>query len=545
MSGRSLDARWFIGDRRARRKHDLRDIVGAQAPDGHALSGSKDLLVAVLPALLAMATFANTLWNGLVYDDRWTSQRLQTLLHEPVGNVLVAGRGLTYAVHLMDAALWGPWQVGFHLTNILLHSFASALAAIVGLAVTRSRRAALLCGLLFAVHPVHVETVALFSYRKDLLAMIFICLALLLWLGSHRSTARYVGALLCYGLALLSKEVTAVGLAGMFVLADLLLWRRESCRKSLRTALLRSTPVLVLTVAAIVVVAWNGHGRAMRDIRFESNDRIRTYGQVLATSLGSVPDAGLLLALPVTLSADYPIRPQPGLFAPRVILGAALLTACGLFSLTRIRRAPAASFAAAWMLVMYLPSSNVVPLTHFFVQERYLYVPSFGACLLAGIALASSETRAGRSRHGRARLVRPLLALLLVAAGSVRSIIRNRDWRDAYSLWSSSLAAGIETPRIHHGLATEYVRRGNPQLAVNHYRRAAELLPYTGSQLRLAKALLLAGRLDEAQRLCRWILGREPQNEEARWVSDVIAQEMKGAARPAIRSVDTQKNMEQ
>ena len=87
---------------------------------------------------------------------------------------LLPGRyGLTIASVHLDHLLWSGWVPGFHLTNVLLHAVATALVTAMALTLGAGRAAALWCGLLFAVHPVHVEAVASVENRKEILAAIF------------------------------------------------------------------------------------------------------------------------------------------------------------------------------------------------------------------------------------------------------------------------------------------------------------------------------------------------------------------------------------
>ncbi|HMB51965.1 MAG TPA: hypothetical protein VKU40_01525, partial [Thermoanaerobaculia bacterium] len=122
------------------------------------------------PALAAAAVYAATLGHGFVYDDVWKIQQVAPAAGSFDLSLLLRPRGLTHLVHQLDAALWGDRPFGFHLTNLLLHAVASALAALAARSLGAGRRAALLAGLLFALHPVHVEAVAQFTNRKDLLA---------------------------------------------------------------------------------------------------------------------------------------------------------------------------------------------------------------------------------------------------------------------------------------------------------------------------------------------------------------------------------------
>ena len=469
-----------------------------------------------LPALVAAAVFANTLGNDLVYDDTLVLERLSALSGASPCVFLGSGRGLTYAVHLLDESLWGSWAPGWHLTNLALHSLASALAAYAAFALTRSRRVALLCGLLFAVHPVHVEAVASAAYRKDILAMIFVSLALALWLGRGWRMLRYAGSILCLGLALLSKEVAVIGLVPMLFLADLLPGSGRSTHLTRRVwrAFLGFLPFLVLGVIATTRFAGDVAEHFTRESIYRTTEgQLSDYNEVLATAAGSVPDVARLLFMPLTLSADYPTQPYKRLADARPSAGVSLVVLWLAATLFLTRRHPVAAFAMAWTLVMYLPCSNIIPLTHFFLAERYLYVPSLGICLLLAIGLDGTLRVAAERAANRLRFGTHAVAALLIAAFGVRSVVRNMDWHDAYALWSSARSAGFETYRIHYNIGHALIEQGRFAEAIEPCRKALRFRANNADPHRdLGAALTQTGKIDEGIRELREALRINPHD---------------------------------
>lgn len=514
-----------------------------------------------LPALAAAAVFANILSNTFVYDDKGTLDRLPQFSGASLWFFLHSGRGLTYLVHLLDRWLWGSWEPGFHLTNIILHSLASSLAAYAAFVLIRSARAALLCGLLFAVHPVHVEVVAMFSYRKDILAMIFVLFALVWWLSTRRPVLCYLASFSCFGLGLLSKEVAAIGLIPMLFLADLLPGHQHPTRwpHRLRRGVWRILPIVVVGIIATTAFA----GDILNYFTPQSIDEVtggqlRTYDQVLATAAGSVSDLVRLLFIPLRLSADYCAPTLKSLRDPDAMLGVIILVFWIAAGALLLRPAPVAAFAVAWPLLLYLPCSNVLPLTKFFIAERYLYVPSFGVCLLIAYGVdrvIRPTTEPGRSWSRNAAVI---LAMVLLLAGGTRSFLRNRDWRDDHSIWLSSLRNGIDSARIRTNLGNALVRQCQYEEALQHFERAVRINPnhaglrsnlgvalagqgqYEGAlqhferalrinpsdpgiRRNVAKALIELGRLDEAAERCRKILQVHAANAGARSLLEEIS----------------------
>jgi Flp pilus assembly protein TadD len=164
----------------------------------------------------------------------------------------------------------------------------------------------------------------------------------------------------------------------------------------------------------------------------------------------------------------------------------------------------------AWVLVMYLPVSNLVPLTQFFVAERYLYVPSFGVCLLAGLALDALR----RARPAPLRAAAVGAAVVVVAAGALRSAARTRDWRDDLTLWSAAIAAIPDASSKTHGqlaLALSNARRGAE--SIPHFERALALGPeFPDLHNNLGLVLMRVGRMEQAARHFRRALELWPGN---------------------------------
>jgi tetratricopeptide (TPR) repeat protein len=523
--------------RRSRPRHE-RGRRGKPAstngnPARGATAGAAILLV---PALLAAAVFTNTLGNRFVYDDVWKMGQLQgpppsfwSLLQQP--------RGLTHMFHWLDRSLWGDWTPGFHLTNLLLHTLAAALAGLAAFAVTRSRRIALLTGLLFAVHPVHVEAVASFANRKDLLAMIFAASALILWRGERRPLLCYAGSWACYGLGLLSKEVAVAALPGMLFMADLLALPGNSVlwRERLRRALLRSLPIFLTGILAAGWIA----GRLPRYFTTEAihattEQRLSGYPSVLGNAAAAVLDQARLLAFPWRLAADYSARTEVTLAHPRALLGLALLVAWSVGAALLARRNPAASFGMIWTAVMALPCSNLVPLTPFFVAERYLYVPSFGFCLAAALLL-DWQRREAAERPLWVRTAAAVLPILLICLGGARVVARNRDWRDDRALWTSALQAGSDTWRVRLNLGNSFLSQGDRGEALRQFRLALRdrPLPISARETLVGNLILAGGNLAAFEE-CRDLLVVHPDSWSCHYLSAEV-QLSRGKRAPALR----------
>jgi tetratricopeptide (TPR) repeat protein len=457
------------------------------------------------PAVLAVAVHLGTLGNALVYDDPLAVEDAR----RPLASLLAGRYGLTLASIHLDHLLWPGWVPGFHLTNVLLHGVATAAVTAMARVLGASRTATLWCGLFFAVHPVHVEAVASIENRKEILAALFAVLCVLV----HRRGGRLAtaGAVAAFVLAMSAKDVAAVGLVVMLPLADWLLGTAAAGRGAARRR------VAAVAVAGMLMTAWYA-GPALRpgsDVE-RATTVFASRAQAMATSAAAVPALVRLLLVPDRLAADHPKNVRPGLADPQALAGLAVLGLWLAAAAALARRAPLGAVALAWPVVMYAPLANVlVTLTPYPVAERYLYVPSIGVCLGAGLALAAlaSVGSAGMRRAAAG------LGAALVLAGAARSAWQVSAWHDPLRLWNAALRAYPEgTTRIHAELGLALMTAGRSAEAIPHLEKALAIGPPEGAfYTNLGLSLWNAGRRAEAIEPFRRALALWPTHQMARF----------------------------
>jgi protein O-mannosyl-transferase len=472
-------------------------------PDPRAAWRRAASLVAGRPALVSAAVaalaFASTLPNQPVLDDGWA------VLDNPVvrsldvrrafgahygfaGGATLQGpyRPVATITWALQYALHGRAPLGYHLGNVLLHALATALVVllarrlIAAVAPAREGPGALAAGLLFALHPAHVEAVAPLVARTDLLAAGGSLAALLLALGP-RTPARLAGAFAALLAGMLSKE-TAASVPLLYALAAALLpgaagleARPGLGRPEARRALAAAAGVTAVLAAAVLAYLALRPGAASAPV--ES----RWFGTwpasvVWNTMTRAVAEYLRVLAVPAALSTDFgyaariPITVRFGAesAAATAIWGAVL--AAGLAA---ARRAPLFSLAVLWTFAALLPVLNVVPIG-VLMAERLLYLPSVAPCIWAGQLAAAAAERV----HGaRARRALSWAGALLLLALAGRTLARNADWRTPRSLWAAELRAAPRDPVVNNNLAVEYTRAGEPARALERLDVALEVAP--------------------------------------------------------------------
>lgn len=503
-------------------------------------------LILLFALVAALAVYAPTLGRGLVdYDDgymirdNWVVKTpslasAKTILFDldsPKRFVLspeyLPVRDFSI---MLDAALWGDWYPGFHITNVVLYLLAIALwfSVLVGFGIDRTVAAVAL--LLWALHPAHAESVAWLAERKGLLGVMFAGLAGFAYvrLRAQQSWRWFALALVATLFAVWSKAQAAFGVAalGGLELALPSPQRRQAWRSLGAMAVvgaLAFVPVMVLAARADVV-GLTSHAPGGRVSMVLG---VHGFYLELATML-------------VRNAVSYPVGTQgPSMF--QVILGAAfLLAACVAVWRVPWLRAPVAIWLIAWFPVSHL----ALPLQMIFVADRYLLVSSLGFCL--GVSLLVARMSSSRLRW--------VLVGALTLAAFLRTLDAQSTWRDPQTLWERAVASNPDDGEAWSAYAEAVARTGNSDAAL---RIADEGLTHVRHpRLLLRRALLLldrdpaagatamreaavAGDARAMSNLALLLLARNQLDEALRWARDGAARgPMYAPARRALGRVE-------
>jgi hypothetical protein len=441
-------------------------------------------------AVLAALVCANALANGLVWDDPIVLTR-QLLAFRSVGDLIFTPRNipqfspdyyrpLTTLTYLIDRALGGSSPFVFHLSVVLYHVAATYLVFRLGLVLFASSTmpllAAGLAAALFAVHPIHSESVAWGAGRSDVLAACFSLAAVIVYRGAAWSPLRRttVAAVLA-GAATLAKE-TAIAMFVILPASDWVLGRPVAARHASGRAERRRQ-------REPAPARWSG----VRDFA-PLGLALLTYLVLRRVALGSIwgpastvssATAAQLLAaagvyagklvLPVRQCAyisDLPSSPL-ALLATGALLAAAALTAV----LTWRGGERLTTFLLLWIGFTLVPSLAIVlKIPTAPVAERYLYLPSVGFCLLLGYGVA--RLLQGGSRAGRAVVIVAVTAIL--GSGVLATVSRNAVWHDNLSLWRDTAMKNSTDGLPVRGLAAAYLDIGDTAQAAEYFHLALQ-----------------------------------------------------------------------
>jgi tetratricopeptide (TPR) repeat protein len=437
--------------------------------------------VALALAAIALALYARVLTNGFVYDDSdyvVKNPHLRKSLADALAWAFTSfysanWHPLTWVSHILDVRLFGldPW--GHHLVNVLFHATnAVLLFQALRLMTGFLWRSAFVAGL-FAVHPLHVESVAWVAERKDVLSCCCFLLTLLAYVFYVRrpSRRRYLTTLGLFVLGLLAKPML-VTVPFVLLLVD---WwplarhqsrgtaGREPWQRRWLPLLLEKTPFLAFSLVsiAVTVAAQRASGSIM--------------ALPLATKLGNVPVAyvrylGKTL-WPAGLACYYPL-PASGTAAGTTAAAALLVVSLTAAALLCARRLPWFGFGWFWFLGTLVPVIGLVQVGMQSMADRYTYIPLVGAFIVASWGAAALLR--GRPLHT------PLLAgagaLTLVALGAVTVGILPH-WKSNTTLATRALATTTDNWWGHSTLGSELHLAGRDEEALPHYREALALLP--------------------------------------------------------------------
>ena len=454
---------------------------------------------------LTLAAYLPIFRGGFIWDDDSYVTRNETLqsfdgLVEIWSNPKASPQyyPLVFTTFWIENQIWGLKAPGYHIVNVVLHAVSAVLLwrLLVGLAVP----GAWIAAAIFAVHPVHVESVAWIAERKNVLSGVFYFLALAAYLRFRPLTSDpkrgsrfgYPAAFFLFVAALLSKTVTCSLPAAILLL---IWWRRGRIR------VFDVLPLIPMFFVGLAFAALTTHlerthvGAEKIDWQLFIPERCVIAGRALWFYLAK-------LIAPVNLSFVYPRwLPDSGnglhLAAPIAWL---LMLGLLLAFQRRMGRGPAAAmFYFSGTLLPALGFIDVFPFKYSFVADHFQYLASIGPIVLVAAALTRFSRTGIDSNQVRPSPLRPVLATAVVLLFAGLTLSRSIVFQSEEAVWRDTLAKNDAAWSAHQNLGVLLEERGETEEAVAHFRRAIELAPGEfGPHVSFAIALDQLGRPDEA-----------------------------------------------
>ena len=409
---------------------------------------------------------------------------------------------LTTLSHMLDCELFGVRPGPMHWENVLWHTLNALLVFLVWRALTGATWRPAILAAMFALHPLHVESVAWISERKDVLSAFFWLLGLGAYAGYVRqpSTARYLlvgGAMV---LALLSKPM-AVTFPCTLLLLDFWPLRRWP-ERSWRSLFIEKLPLFALVAIHSVLTFFvqRASGAANFGERFPLDARIGNALVAYLRYLGKT-------LWPESLA---PLYFHPGYWPGSVVLAATIVLVVASVYFWWLRRTrPWLLFGWLWFLGTLVPVIGIVQVGAQSMADRYMYFPILGVFTLGIWQFA-------RLVHFWPR-TRPLLIASTAAVTVGFGVVTWRQvpaWNNSVALYEHSIAVGEDNPAVRYLYAVSLAMKGRPEAeVVAQFKRALQLRPdYINALTQLAMIALSHQRMDEARRLVEHTIALEPRN---------------------------------
>jgi len=478
------------------------------------------LLCAAL-VLVIFAVFGGLLSSGFVlYDDSaYVTENphvLKGLSRESVSWAFTTTDAanwhpLTWLSHMTDVQLFGLDAGRHHLTSLLLHTLSAVLLFLIFFRMTGALWCSAFVAALFALHPLHVESVAWIAERKDVLSTLFWLLALGAWLAYLKSkkTAPYVLTLVFYALGLMAKPML-VTLPFTLLLLDywplnrltLPLRRRSGEMKKL---LWEKAPLFVMAAVSCVVtvIAQRGGGAIKTTLEFPADQRLANAAQTYVTYLGKT-------VWPSSMAVFYP-HPHTGLFTPFALLAILALAGVTALAFRLRRRAPYLLFGWLWYVGTLVPVIGLVQVGVQSMADRYTYIPLIGIFAAAAWGLADI----GKRSRALGRAVATSAGVSL-AALSVLARIQAGYWAGNEKLFMHALAVTTDNDLAHYQIGCTRQNEGNLDEAIAHLAESVRINPdRADAQNNLGIALDRRDRTPEALDHFREALRIQPGKTQA------------------------------
>ncbi len=424
---------------------------------------------------------------------------------------------LTRLSHILNYAVWELDPMGHHLTNIVLHGLNAFLVVLVVVRLMESFKysdlyveqsntefdsgraiiTGAVAGIFFGIHPLHVESVAWITERKDVLSAFFFLLSILFYLryaqegksqpgnGSTRkapeklrigtgSPRDYGLSLLFFIMALLSKPV-AVTLPAVLLILDVYPLKRLRSKNGFR----HSAKVIVekapyfLSSLAVTIITILSHKQMGAVLPVES------YHDLINRLLIAFRSIGFYIykiVLPVNLAPFYPYPKHISLLRPDFLIPVVLVPGITILCIYLWKKQKIWLSVWTYFVLTLLPVLGMVQIGHYAAADRYTYLPSLGPFILIGLGTAELMLRydSGKRYLKKSFILIFIFVLVLSAVLTVKQI---GIWKDSLTLWGSEIRVFPDNALAYYFRGNAYSDLGNYKRAVDDYNKAIEINP--------------------------------------------------------------------
>ncbi|MGD9106842.1 MAG: tetratricopeptide repeat protein, partial [Desulfobacterales bacterium] len=429
---------------------------------------------------------------------------------------------LTWLSHMLDCELYGLNPLGHHWTNLLLHMANTILLFLVLNLMTETLWRSAFVAFLFALHPLHVESVAWISERKDVLCTFFGMLTILAYCRYVKKPIiiNYLLIILFLSMGLMAKPML-VTLPFVLLLLDFWpLQRFQYTNSSSKPGrIIRSDfqevfrlisekiplfiPVLVSSILTFMVQRSGGATRSLESfpLQIRIANAFVSYVKYVAKAVW-----------PAHLSVFYP---HPGkTFAEWQVFGALMMISMAVFfALRALKHYPYIAVGLFWYLGTLIPVIGLVQVGSQAMADRYTYIPLIGIFII--VAWGASDLTL---KWHYQKIVLTVSAVIILSIMTVRTFVQVSHWKNAVTLFENAVKIDSNNTLSHNNLGIALYDHGNIEKSAFHFREALRIEPYyIVARVNLARVLSAQGNLEDAIRHLREALKINPKHFTAHY----------------------------
>ncbi|MDA8326733.1 MAG: tetratricopeptide repeat protein [Nitrospiraceae bacterium] len=406
---------------------------------------------------------------------------------------------LTWVSYALDYTIWGENPMGYHLTGLLLHSINTFIVVLLTSSLikaweTRGVRngrltsldketnliASAVTGLLFGLHPLHVESVAWASERKDVLYALFFLSGIWAYMryadspkDETKGKRKYYLITLCFFILALMSKPMAVSFPLVLLILDWHPFGRIQSFSTFRRALVEKLPFIFLSCfSSVLTILAQKAGGAVKSVEFAPlHVRLLVAAKALAAYLRK-------MALPLDLVPYYPYPKDVSLRSLDYVLPLVFLAVVTILCIVTAKRWKTWLACWSYYLLSMLPVIGIIQVGNQSMADRYTYMPSLGPFLVAGLASAWIWRKLGFFKKGLAvRGVYGAATLLTVLSMSYLTFKQTGIWKNSIVFWDYVIKKEPGTALPYYKLGVLYEDRNSFEPAIREFREAIKIQP--------------------------------------------------------------------
>lgn len=478
-----------------------------------------EIIACLFLCAINLIVFWNVQYCGFVYDDalyvvknKYVTSGL-TIDSLKWAFTSIAGGSyhpLTWLSWLGDHTLYGLHAGGYHWTNLLLHIGNTLLLFTFLRRATGGVLRSGFVAALFAVHPLHVESVAWVAERKDTLSTFFwmLTMAAYLFYTEKPGWRRYIPVVLFFALGLMAKPML-VTLPFVLLLLDYWPLKRITCfypqvLSALPRIIWEKTPLILLSImiSAVTLYTQKEAGAMM------TTDTLPLSSRVM-NALVSYTAYIEKMFCPQGLSVFYPYR---RILMPEALLSLLLLALISYLAFRRRRSQPYLAVGWLWYLGTLVPVIGFVQVGMQAMADRYTYVPMIGLFIM--IAWGSADLFQNRPRG---KMIMAACALAVIASLGAASRVQIGHWQNSVTIFTHALSISPHNHLARGNLGVALKEQGDYRGALYHFHEAIRIRPnYATAHDNMGSTYLLLGRRAEGVRHLREAFRLDPNHRRIR-----------------------------